>query len=69
MARNNLKYERIDDALRSKERSEWNQPVLWPVLLIMAVLVVSTIPALLAYRRKERMAAVSRPEPVEGMRH
>ena len=57
MARNNLKYERIDAALRSKERREWNQPVLWPVLLMVAVLVASVVPALRAYRRKERMAA------------
>ena len=57
MARNNLKYERINAALRSRERSEWNQPVLWPVLLILAVLVASAVPALRAYRRKERMAA------------
>ncbi len=57
MARNNLKYERINAALRSQERSEWNQPVLWPVLLILAVLVASAVPAVRAYRRKERMAA------------
>jgi hypothetical protein len=58
MARNNLKYERIDAALRSQERREWNHPVLWPVLLILAVLVASAVPAVLTYRRKERMAAV-----------
>ncbi len=57
MARNNLKYERIDAALRSQERTEWNKPVLWPVLLILAVLVASAVPAVRAYRRKERMAA------------
>ncbi len=57
MARNNLKYERIDAALRSQERREWNQPVLWPVLLILAVLVASAVPAVRAYQRKERMAA------------
>lgn len=57
MARNNLKYERIDAALRSQERSEWNKPVLWPVLLILAVLVASAVPAVRTYRRKERMAA------------
>jgi ABC-type transport system substrate-binding protein len=57
MARNNLKYERIDAALRSQERMEWNKPVLWPVLLILAVLVASAVPAVYTYRRKERMAA------------
>jgi oligopeptide transport system substrate-binding protein len=66
MARNNLKYERIDAALRSKERREWNKPVLWPALLIVAALVASAIPAVRAYRRKERMAAIASPGPAEG---
>jgi ABC-type transport system substrate-binding protein len=66
MARNNLKYERIDAALRSQERREWNQPVLWPVFLIMAVLVASAVPALRAYRRKERMAAVPHSEKAKS---
>ena len=57
MARNNLKYERIDAGLREEKRREWNRPVLWPVLLIAAVIVISAIPAVRAYRRKERMAA------------
>ena len=66
MARNNLKYERIDTALRSQKRREWNRPVLWPVLLIMAVVVASAVPALRAYRRKERMAAVSHSEKAKS---
>jgi len=66
MARNNLKYERINPALRSKERREWNKPVLWPVLLIVAVLVVSAIPAVRSYRRKERMAGLPLPGPSKG---
>ncbi|MGH8743163.1 MAG: ABC transporter substrate-binding protein, partial [Burkholderiales bacterium] len=57
MARNNLKYERIDAGLREEKRREWNRPVLWPVLLIAAVILISAIPAVRAYRRKERMAA------------
>lgn len=66
MARNNLKYERIDAALRRQERREWNQPVLWPVFLIMAVLAASAVPALRAYRRKERMAAVPHSEKAKS---
>ena len=57
MARNYLKYERINASLRVEKRREWNRPVLWPVLLIAVVLVASAVPALRAYRRKERMAA------------
>ena len=63
MARNSLKYERIDAALRSEERREWNKPVLWPVFFIAALLIASAIPAVRAYRRKERTAAVPAPGP------
>ena len=62
MARNSLKYERIDAALRSKERREWNKPVLWPVFLIVVLLIASAIPAVRAYRRKERTAAIAVPD-------
>jgi oligopeptide transport system substrate-binding protein len=57
MARNNLKYVRVDVGKRAQMRREWNGPVFWPVLLILAVLVAASIPAWLSYRRRERMAA------------
>jgi hypothetical protein len=57
MARNNIKYLRIDAAKRAQLRAEWNRPLLWPVGLILALLVVSSIPAVVSYRRRERMAA------------
>ena len=57
MARNNLKYLRLDAHKRAVLRREWNRPVLWPLALILAVLVVSAIPAIRTWRRRERMAA------------
>jgi len=57
MARNNLKYLRVDVGLREKLRREWNQPVVWPALLLLAVLIGGSIPAFVSYRRRERMAA------------
>ena len=57
MARNNLKYLRVDAGKRAAKRREWNQPVVWPALLIIAVLVAGSIPAFVSYRRRERMAA------------
>ena len=57
MARNNLKYLRVDVGKRALLRRTWNQPVLWPALLILALLAASAVPAVLAYRRRERMAA------------
>jgi oligopeptide transport system substrate-binding protein len=57
MARNNMKYLRIDPQRRAELRAAWNRPVLWPVGIIIAVLVVFSLPALVSYRRRERMAA------------
>jgi ABC-type transport system substrate-binding protein len=57
MARNNLKYLRVDVEQRAALRRAWNQPIVWPALLILALLVVGSIPAFMSYRRRERMAA------------
>jgi ABC-type transport system substrate-binding protein len=57
MARNNLKYLKVDAARRDAMRKSWNQPVLWPLGLIALVLVVMVVPAITSYRRRERMAA------------
>jgi len=57
MANNTLKYRRVDPQLRMQKRLEWNPPVLWPIGLLLAVMVVSAIPAVIAYRRRERSAA------------
>ena len=56
MARNGLKYQRIDPALRAQSREGWNRPVLWPIAVVLALLVALTIPAIRSYRRRERMA-------------
>ncbi len=57
MARNNLKYLKLDVEKRAALRREWNRPVVWPVALILIALVMSAVPAILSYRRRERMAA------------
>ncbi len=57
MANNTLKYRRVDPALRDRLRREWNPPIVWPLLLGLALLVLSTIPAVLVYRRRERSTA------------
>lgn len=60
MAHNTLKYKRVDPVERETLRREWNKPVLWPVLLLFGLLVVSLVPAIITYRRKEHMAAAKR---------
>jgi oligopeptide transport system substrate-binding protein len=57
VANNILKYQRIDVAEREKRRSEWNEPVLWPLALIVLGLVAVILPALISYRRRERGTA------------
>jgi ABC-type transport system substrate-binding protein len=57
MARNGLKFVRLDPAMRAERRAEWNAPVVWPVVLAAVLLVVSIIPAWRAWRRRERAMA------------
>jgi len=57
MANNGLKYQRIDPLLREKMRREWNQPVVWPVVLILLALAASMVPAIVVFRRRERRTA------------
>jgi hypothetical protein len=44
MARNNLKYLRLDPAKRAALRREWNQPVLWPLGLALLLLGLAAWP-------------------------
>ncbi|MGP1676219.1 MAG: ABC transporter substrate-binding protein [Burkholderiales bacterium] len=53
MARNGLKFYRLDPALRAAKRAEWNRPVVWPLLLILALLILGTLPALRSWRARE----------------
>jgi ABC-type transport system substrate-binding protein len=57
MARNGLKYVRVDAQLRERLREQWNRPVVWPALALLAALLIGSLPAYASYRRRERMAA------------
>ena len=54
MARNTLKYKRIDPVLRNEKRQQWNRPLLWPVIVTALALILLLLPALIAYRQRER---------------
>jgi oligopeptide transport system substrate-binding protein len=55
MANNTLKYLRIDSELRARKQAEWNQPVLWPFGVLVALLVLGSVPAVIVYRRRLHM--------------
>ena len=58
MANNTLKYWRIDPGSRTQARDAWNEPVIWPMGLLAALLIVSIVPAWNIYRRRERSTAL-----------
>jgi len=57
MARNGMKYRRVDPELRQARREEWNRPHVWPLVAIAVLLTVLTLPAVIGYRRRERAVA------------
>ncbi|WP_290742786.1 ABC transporter substrate-binding protein [Haliea sp.] len=57
ISKNTLKYVRIDDDLRERKREEWNQPVIWPLYAMSALLVALLLPGIIAYRRRLRATA------------
>ncbi len=60
MANNTLKYKRIDPVLRAEKRADWNQQVVWPVYVLLALLVVGVLPGIATYIRKEHRPAARR---------
>ncbi len=57
MARNGLKFYRLDAAGREARRAGWNRPVVWPALALLAILVLFTLPALRTWRARETAKA------------
>jgi oligopeptide transport system substrate-binding protein len=53
MANNTLKYRRIDTGLREKLQSQWNQPILWPLGIVIIVIMLMVMPAVFIYRSKK----------------
>jgi len=53
MANNTLKYARIDPKLRAEMRESWNVPNIWPILSVIIIAFMITIPIVISYWRKE----------------
>lgn len=56
MAHNTLMYKRIDPKLRLQRQNEWNQAIVWPLIITMMVLFLSLIPAWRAWKKSETSA-------------
>ena len=56
MANNLLKYKRVDGDQRKTQRAEWNKPNYWPLIILFLLILVSFIPAVIAFRNRERSA-------------
>jgi ABC-type transport system substrate-binding protein len=58
MANNTLKYKRVDGGARAEAQRAWNEPVLWPIVLVFLLLVISLVPAVRGFRARERSQAL-----------
>ncbi|MDX1796723.1 MAG: ABC transporter substrate-binding protein [Hydrogenovibrio sp.] len=63
LANNTIKYKRIDARQRAEMQSAWNQPVVWPIFLLLLLIVASIYPLRRAYRL--RNSAVIKPETTD----
>jgi ABC-type transport system substrate-binding protein len=57
MANNALKYKRIEPDVRAALQQQWNQPVRWPLYVLLGLLFLVLLPAWLSYRRQQKMPA------------
>ncbi len=57
IAYNTIKYQRLDPQLREQKRREWNQPLWWPFVAGLLVLIALMLPAIAMWRRRERGTA------------
>ncbi|KUJ72219.1 peptide ABC transporter substrate-binding protein [Thiomicrospira sp. WB1] len=54
MANNTLKYRRLDPETRVANQQAWNRPVVWPLWLLGALILVSIYPLMAAYRKRQQ---------------
>ena len=60
MARNTLKYERMNPQLRTKQRANWNKPATWPLWLLLCIVLLIAIPLVINFYRREHRPNVKR---------
>jgi oligopeptide transport system substrate-binding protein len=53
MANNTLKYIYLDPKLRAQQRRAWNQPIVWPLLLGLLLIILILLPLFISYWHKQ----------------
>lgn len=61
IARNTIKYISVDPVLREQSQKKWNNPILYPVLIFVGILILICLPAIRLYLIKTRRPLVLRP--------
>jgi ABC-type transport system substrate-binding protein len=61
LIRDMAKYYRVDPQLRARRQAEWNEPVWWPMVLLLLGAVAMVLVGRRSYLARER--ATARPEP------
>ena len=49
-----LLYMKVDPTLRTAKIAEWNNPIWWPIVLIVLALLAAVVPAFRTWKRRER---------------
>ena len=60
VASNTVKYQRIDAARRAELRTQWNEPLVWPLMIFLVGMVALLWPAVRAYRARADLDAFGR---------
>ncbi len=59
MARNGLKFYRLDPTMRESSRSNWNQPEIWPAVALFLLFVAGSLPAVRSWRKRDRRPGIA----------
>jgi len=54
MSFSTVKYQDVDVAARSRLRTEWNRPILWPLWVLLAVGVLVVVPGIVTFFRERQ---------------
>ncbi len=60
IANNSLKYQSINADKRHQLQTQWNEPVLWPLLLLGFILILLLAPLIIYYFKKQNRPTVDK---------